>query len=151
VTKKETAQLAGAVARECIGFRVRLLNRVITNIFDRALQPLGISLAQGNILMLLAIEEQTSPKDIGMVLMMDKSTVSRNLEGLRAKGWIAIASEGEYQPQLVSLTASGRSLIKKAHGAWQKAQKESSQLLGEDGIAAVHALHAKVKKHPPGA
>lgn len=143
--KKEASKLATAVAKECLGFRVRLLNRVVTSIFDHALKPLDLSLAQGNILTMLALHEQTSPKDISNVLMMEKSTVSRNLEGLRQKGWIEIASEGDYQPQIVSLTASGRNLIKKAHGAWQKAQKEASLLLGEDGVEAVHALHEKVR------
>ena len=145
MNKREASELAKAVSRECIGFRVRLLNRVITNIFDRALQPLNISLAQGNILMMLALYEQTSPADIGKALLMEKSTISRNLDRLQKKGWVDIVSEGDYQPQVVSLTANGRILLKEAHRAWKKAQEEASLLLGDEGVAAVHKLHDAIR------
>jgi DNA-binding MarR family transcriptional regulator len=149
MNKREAAQLAKSVTRECIGFRVRLLNRVITNIFDRSLQPLNISLAQGNILMMLALYGKASPKEISKILLMDKSTVSRNLERMSEKGWIDIVSEGRYQPQVVAVTADGRKLLKEAHGAWKKAQKEAALLLGDDGVAAVHKLHEAIRQKKP--
>ena len=33
------------IARECIAVRVRMLNRIITGIYDDALRPLGLRLA----------------------------------------------------------------------------------------------------------
>ena len=139
--EKEAAKLAKTVAAECIGVRVRILNRVITNIFDRALQPLDLKLTQGNILVMLSLYGQASPGDIGKVLLMEKSTVSRNLERMRKKGWIDVAGKDDGQAQVVSVTAKGRKLLEAAHVAWKKAQKQAAELLGEEGVTAVRKLH----------
>ncbi|HEX9113062.1 MAG TPA: MarR family winged helix-turn-helix transcriptional regulator [Nitrospirota bacterium] len=146
MNEKEAEKLAKAVAAECIGVRVRILNRVITNIFDHALQPLDLKLTQGNILVMLSLYGGASPGDIGKVLLMEKSTVSRNLERMRKKGWIDVASRDDGQAQVVSVTAKGRELLKAAHVAWKKAQKEATQLLGEEGVSAVHNLHETVSR-----
>lgn len=146
MNKKEAEKLAKAVASECIGVRVRVLNRVITNIFDRALQPLDLKLTQGNILVMLSLYGQASPGDIGKVLLMEKSTVSRNLERMRKKGWIDVAGKDDGQAQVVSVTAKGRKLLEAAHTAWKKAQKEATQLLGEEGVSALHKLHETVSR-----
>ncbi|MGE5808489.1 MAG: MarR family winged helix-turn-helix transcriptional regulator [Nitrospirota bacterium] len=144
MNEKEAEKLAKAVAAECIGVRVRILNRVITNIFDHALQPLDLKLTQGNILVMLSLYGGASPGDIGKVLLMEKSTVSRNLERMRKKGWIDVAGRDDGQAQVVSVTAKGRKLLEAAHVAWKKAQKEAIQLLGEEGVSAVHKLHETV-------
>lgn len=146
MNEKEAEKLAKAVATECIGVRVRILNRVITNIFDHALQPLDLKLTQGNILVMLSLYGGASPGDIGKVLLMEKSTVSRNLERMRKKGWIDVAGRDDGQAQVVSVTAKGRKLLKAAHAAWEKAQEQASLLLGEEGVSAVHKLHETVQR-----
>ncbi len=144
--EKEAERLARVVAAECIGVRVRILNRVVTNIFDRALQPLDLKLPQGNILVLLALYGKTSPGEIGKVLLMEKSTVSRNLERMRKKGWIEITGKDDGPSTAVSVTAKGRKLLKAAHVAWEKAQREAAGLLGKEGVRAVRTLHDILKR-----
>jgi hypothetical protein len=46
------------IARECIAVRVRLLNRVITSLYDDALRPLGITVSQLNLLVAICRMEQ---------------------------------------------------------------------------------------------
>ncbi|HXY62069.1 MAG TPA: MarR family winged helix-turn-helix transcriptional regulator [Nitrospirota bacterium] len=144
--EKEAEKLARVVATECIGVRVRILNRVITNIFDRALQPLDLKLPQVNILVMLALYGKASPGDIGGVLQMEKSTVSRNLERMRNKGWIEVTGKDVGQSKVVSVTAKGRKLLKTAHVAWEKAQRETEGLLGDEGVRAVRKLHEIVNR-----
>jgi hypothetical protein len=43
-----------AIARDCIAVRLRLLNRVVTNLYDDALRPLGMKVSQFNILVVTA-------------------------------------------------------------------------------------------------
>ena len=38
------------IVRDCIAVRLRLLNRVVTNLYDDALRPLGLKTSQLNIL-----------------------------------------------------------------------------------------------------
>src|SRR2546425_10479862 len=42
------------IARNCIAVRLRLLNRVVTNLYDDALRPLGLKVSQLNLLVVTA-------------------------------------------------------------------------------------------------
>ena len=44
----------GRVAGECIAVRVRLINRVISALYDEAMRPHGLRVSQGNILVAVA-------------------------------------------------------------------------------------------------
>ena len=142
---KEATKLAKSVASECLAYRVRLLNRVITGIYDRALLPLGMKVNQANILWMLSLTEQASSADIARVLVMDKSTVSRTVDRMQKNGWISIVGSGDGAAQAITVTPQGRELLAKAHTQWKKAQKQAAELLGEDGVAAVMTLHNTVK------
>jgi len=143
--EREASILAKKVAAECIAYRVRLLNRVITNIYDRALQPLGIKINQANILTMLSLSDNASSTDIAMVLSMEKSTVSRTVDRMRKNGWISVAGHGDGPSQVVSVTPLGRKLMTAAHAQWEKAQKQAAEFLGEEGVAAVRRLHDTVR------
>jgi len=143
--EREASILAKKVAAECIAYRVRLLNRVITNIYDRALQPLGIKINQANILTMLSLSDNASSTDIARVLSMEKSTVSRAVDRMRKNGWISVAGHGDGPSQVVSVTPQGRKLMAAAHTQWKKAQKQAAELLGKEGVAAVLKLHDTVR------
>jgi len=145
MNERETIKLAKAVAAECIAYRVRLLNRVITNIYDRALQPLGLKINQANILTMLSLADHASSADIARMLMMEKSTVSRTVDRMRKNGWIDIAGKDDGLSQQITVTATGRELLAAAHVEWKKAQKQTAELLGEEGVAAVRRLHDTVR------
>jgi len=142
---REATILAKSVAAECIAYRVRLLNRVITNIYDRAMKPLGLKVNQANILTMLSLADRASSADITRVLLMDKSTVSRTVDRMRKNGWICVAGHGDGSSQVISVTPQGRKLMAAAHAQWKKAQKQAAALLGEEGVAAVRRLHDTVR------
>src|SRR5271169_3966821 len=101
MNERKTSIMAKSVAAECIAYRVRLLNRVITNIYDRALKPLGLKVNQSNIPIMLSLTHEASSADIRRVLLMEKSTVSRNVERMRKKGWIDIAGRNDGRSQQI--------------------------------------------------
>lgn len=145
---KQAAKIADAMAAECIAFRVRALNRVITNLYDAALQPFGITVNQATMLIMLSIVGEATPGRIGQVLIMEKSTVSRNLERMKKQGWIVTAGSGGKE-QVVTVTPKGRKVLAAFHPVWEKAQQQAARLLGKKGVSAVHTLHKAVrKKHP---
>jgi DNA-binding MarR family transcriptional regulator len=125
------------IVKTCIAVRVRLLNRVITNFYDDALRPLGLKTSQLNILILAARLELARPAKVCAILQMDASTLSRNVERMRAKGWLEVVPEDDARAQPFRLTAKGRRLIEKSIPAWEKGQRRASKLLGDDGIACL--------------
>jgi len=135
VDKDRALEIGKMVANQCLAGRVRRLNRVITNLYDRALQPYGITVNQANVLVSLVVQGEASAGEIGARLQMEKSTISRTLDRMKASGWVAVSGAGPRQT--VQVTDSGRQLMLDTHGAWQSAQLSARELLGEDGVASL--------------
>ena len=131
MTKDEAAAMIDRIAGECIAGRLRILNRVVTNIYDDALRPLDLKVSQMSILVAAAKMGTVRPTDIGEVLHLDSSTLSRNLTRMVARGWLEIvtdAEDGRSQP--VRLTTQGRKLLNQAAPTWEAAQAKVKKLLG---------------------
>jgi len=126
------------IAKTCIAGRLRLLNRVVTNIYDNALRPLGLKISQGNILILTGKVGVASPVQVCEYLQLDISTLSRNVELMRKNGWLEEVLGEDARSHLFRLTAEGRRLIEKAIPAWEKAQAKARELLGDDFVSLLN-------------
>src|SRR6516165_4682869 len=112
-----------AIARTCTALRLRLLNRVVTNLYDDALRPLGLKVSQLNLLVVAAKLGLAQPAKVCDLLQLDPSTLSRNVERMRAKGWLEVVPEEDGRAQPFRLTLQGKRLIEKAVPAWEQAQQ----------------------------
>jgi DNA-binding MarR family transcriptional regulator len=133
------------IARTCIAGRLRLLNRVVTNFYDDALRPLGLKVSQLNILIVTAKLGLARPAQVCDILQLDPSTLSRNVERMRAHGWLEVVPEEDARAQPFRLTAQGGRLIEKAVPAWEEAQQRATELLGDEGIALLHRAARKLR------
>jgi len=122
--------------------RVRVLNRVITKIYDDCLRPHGLRAAQQNILVAISLMKLPTPSDLERRLSLDKSTVSRNVERMRRRGWVEFVSGQDGRSHHLHVTAEGRKLLRKTLVAWEQAQKKTAALLGKQGITALFRLEA---------
>ena len=136
------------IAQDCIADRMRLLNRVVTRIYDDALRSLGIKTSQLNILVVTARLGLARPAEICDQLKIDISTVSRNVDRMRARGWIEVVDdEQDARAHQLRLSAKGRQILEKAKPAWEKAQMKVKKLLGQSGVAALVRAAEKVRAH----
>ncbi|MEO2047605.1 MAG: MarR family winged helix-turn-helix transcriptional regulator [Pirellulales bacterium] len=125
--------LTDTIAGECIAVRMRMLNRVVTNIYDDALRPLGLKVSQMNILVAAGTMGTARPAEICARMHLDASTLSRNVERMKTRGWLEVIAVDDGRAQPFRLTTEGRKLLLQADPAWRKAQKRARALLG-DGI-----------------
>jgi DNA-binding MarR family transcriptional regulator len=132
------------IARTCIAVRLRLLNRVVTNLYDETLRPLGLKVSQMNILIVTAKLGLGRPAQVCEILQLDASTLSRNVERMRAHGWLEVVGGQDARTQPFRLTPQGRRLIEKAIPAWEKAQRQATGLLGNEGIALLDKAVGKL-------
>lgn len=119
------------IAGECIAERLRMLNRVVTNIYDDHLRPLDLKVSQMNILVVVAKMGTARPSEICGHLRLDVSTLSRNVERMKAQGWLQVASEADGRSKPLRLTPHGRQLLEKAIPAWSEAQEQVKKILGD--------------------
>ena len=126
------------IASECLAVRIRLLNRTVTNIFDDALRPLGVKVSQLNVLMVVAKRGPVSPGDVARRLNIEKSTLSRNVNRMRSRGWLKVSDGDSGRKQILELCPAGRKLIEKALPLWKKGQADTEALLGQRGTQSIH-------------
>ena len=112
-----------------------MLSRVITAVYDDALAEVGLKVSQFSVLNAVASREETRPAELAKVLGMDESTLSRNVERMRARGWLEVVPGADARTQSFRLTPQGRRMLERAFPAWERAQQKAEQLLGENGVA----------------
>jgi len=138
MTTNNTSAEIDCIARDCIAVRVRLLNRVITNVYDEALRPLGLRVSQMNILVVVAKLGTARPAQVCEILQLDASTLSRNVERMQASGWLEVVADAlDARTQPFRLTAAGRRLLDRAVPVWKEAQEKAARMLGRDGVASL--------------
>ncbi len=128
-----------------------MLNRAVTNIYDDALRPLGVRVSQMNILVAAGRLGTARPAEVCERLHLDVSTLSRNVERMKARGWLEVIPDEDGRAQPFRLTAQGRRLLEKAAPAWKKAQQQAQAILG-DGIVeqlgqAIGRLKTEARPH----
>ncbi len=135
------------IARDCVGVRVRKLNRLVTRLYDEAFAPLGVKVSQLNVLVATGVAGVIRPSQLCQALALDESTVSRNVDRLRSRGWVETfpdADDARVQP--IRLTDAGRELLRQALPLWKLAQKRAEELLGDDGKRGLFAAVTRARE-----
>ncbi len=78
---------------------------------------------------------------LGRFLVLEKSTVSRNLKLLEKQG--IIRKTGQYRPW-IELTPKGRELVQNLIPIWEKTMDELAAKLGDDGMKQIEELEKKL-------
>jgi DNA-binding MarR family transcriptional regulator len=81
-----------------------------------------------------------APGELARQMGLDASTLTRNLQPLLAAGWLQQDAGPDARTRSVTLTDAGRAKRAEAHRGWKAAQLKINALLGDDRVAALHAL-----------
>jgi DNA-binding MarR family transcriptional regulator len=142
--RSSTCDTADRMARECIAVRVRLINRVISALYDEALRPFGLRISQANILAAVAHLGSCRPAEVSRILRIEKSTLSRDVELMKQKGWLESDPPTGGRNQTIRLTPQGKKLLGRSQPSWEKAQAKARLLIGEEGEAALRQLSSRL-------
>jgi DNA-binding MarR family transcriptional regulator len=121
-----------------------MLNRVITNLYDEALRPLGLKVSQLNILVVTAKLGTARPTEVCDMLLLDPSTLSRNVERMQAQGWLEVVTDSDRRAQPFRITAKGLALLKRAVPLWEQAQQRAAELLGPEGVRVLSQIETQL-------
>ncbi|MCZ6634001.1 MAG: MarR family winged helix-turn-helix transcriptional regulator [bacterium] len=142
---KITPDQATKLNQACIADKLRLLNRVITSLYDDALSPIGITTSQMNILVVVAKYGEASPGQVGTWLSIEKSTLSRNVRLLRQNGWLD-AIPGSGRSHTLRVTAKGAEILNKGLPLWERAQNKARSILGDSGVKEMARIADVVRR-----
>src|SRR5262249_7990736 len=116
---------------------LRMASRVITKVYDDALRRLGLTVTQLSMLVVAQDRGLIRQSEVGAELQLDDSTLSRNLERMRANGWLEGGPADDAGVHSCRRTGAGRDLLGRAIPAWRQAQAEARRLLGDAGVRAL--------------
>ena len=80
--------------------------------------------------------------------MLEKSTLSRNVERMKKSGWLAVAPGPDARSQHLTLTPRGRKLLEELAPEWRKAQNRVRRLVGDEDVAAVDRMLQALRPTP---
>jgi DNA-binding MarR family transcriptional regulator len=136
---------------ECLLSRARILNRVLTGIYDDELRSYGLKATQLNLLVVVARVGPVRRIDIGKRLHLDPSTLTRNLKIMLTHGWIEELIDGaDGRGSPLQVTAKGRDLLNQIVPSWRKAQDRARKLIGNEGETLLKRLGSRKFGLPPG-
>jgi DNA-binding MarR family transcriptional regulator len=116
----------------CVCTVLRRASRASTQMYDRMLEPSGMTVAQFSLLAALYYTRSMPIKKLAQRLVMDRTTLSRNLEPLQRRKFVEfIEDAGDLRIRKVSLTADGLEALISALPYWQEAQEKMIAGLGE--------------------
>src|SRR6476659_7049221 len=133
----KSKKLAAEAVSSCLSTRLRLATRVITKVYDDALRPFGLTACQMTLLAMAAAGDVIRQAEVSALLQMDNSTLSRNLDRMRANGWLEKVAGEDARVHSHRLTESGKALFEQVMPAWRTAQRRAQKLLGESGVKAL--------------
>ncbi len=114
----------------CTFANLRKASRALSQIYDAALQPVGLKATQLTLLATLERRGVVPVSQLAETLVMDRTTLTRNLKPLAARGLVAVEPGEDRRVRQVILTAPGRALLEAARPLWARAQRGVVERLG---------------------
>ncbi len=106
----------------CYCILLRKASRKVSSMYDEALAPLGINVAQFSLMRRVAARAPVSLTDLAALLELDRSTVGRNVKVLERHGWVASARGRDQREAVLSLTPAGEAVLDAGAPLWKEAQ-----------------------------
>lgn len=118
----------------CVCFSLRKAARVITQLYDDVVRPLGYKATQ---ITLLGVIHQNQPVTVtGLAALMDtdRTTLTRNLQLLEREQLIQISRGEDRRERSVSMTEAGDKVLGQAYPLWKETQKRIINIVGEKDL-----------------
>ncbi|MCG8466067.1 MAG: MarR family winged helix-turn-helix transcriptional regulator [Xanthomonadales bacterium] len=116
----------------CFNLHLRQATRVMNQIYDQHLAQCALKTSQFAILRTLYFLGEVSQKQLQEALVLEQTTLTRNLQPLLRDGFLQIRRGSDRRQRLVSLTPLGQDLCLRAEDHWKLAQDAVRQRLGPE-------------------
>ncbi|MFZ0662709.1 MAG: MarR family winged helix-turn-helix transcriptional regulator [Acidobacteriaceae bacterium] len=140
--------MSEAITLPCLCANVRRASRVLSQIYDNAMRPLGLRMTQASILQALSVTGETLQGDLAELLALDSTTLTRSVGILRKRGWIKVRKRQDQRERWLSLSRSGVAELARLQPAWISVQEQVRSKLGEIAWRQLVRLSTEVANLP---
>lgn len=127
-------------ASTCICIAMRQASRKMTSLYDTALAPAGVNIAQFSLLRKLRRHGELSLTALAELLELDRSTLGRNVRVIEKLGLVRLQGGTDQRESVVALTEAGSRALAIGDPLWDRAQADIEGRIGAGGVAQLEAL-----------
>jgi len=127
----------------CACTTLRKAARSLSRLYDDALAPLGMTVAQFGVLKAILREPGLPLSRLADEMVMDRTSLYRSLTPMVKSGWIDIDAATKGRAKNVTLTAHGRRLVDEAKVLWGDVQL---RVVGAYGARHWEALESAISE-----
>ena len=124
----------------CYCAALRAATRKTTALYDEALAPAGIGLAQFSLMRRVERAGAVSLTELARLAELDRSTVGRNVKVLERMGLVTEVIAADQRETAVALTEAGRETLRRARPLWQDAQRRVEAAIGAERAETLRVL-----------
>ena len=125
---------------QCYCASLRDAARRVTALYDEALEPLGLTVAQFALLRKISRGEPVTLTELAERAELERSTVGRNVRVIERMKLVDVEKGEDQREASVSLSRKGRQVLEKAAPIWDGVQAGIEKRLGRDGAHALRDL-----------
>lgn len=119
-----------------------MANRRLSALYDDALEPMGINIAQFSLLRNVERRQPVSLTELGRHLELDRSTLGRNVRVLERMGLVRFGQGDDHREALVLMSEHGAETLRAAVPLWQSCQDDVAARLGSEKLALLTELNS---------
>lgn len=142
--KKKTPNFDRINPTNCINAKLRKLHRMLNNIYMEKFKPYGIQGSMLSILFIIGKNEQVNQKILAEKLVLDPSTMSRDIKKLEGKGWLSVSKGEDPRNSVLNITPKGYKLLEEIAPVWEGLHLKVEALLGSFSIQQIDGVMAAI-------
>lgn len=129
----------------CINARLRRLHRFLNGVYQARFKPYGLQGSMRSVLFIIGKRKRVNQKTIAGLLVLDPSTMSRDLKKLVKKGWVTVLKGEDPRHSLLELSPEGCTLLEEVAPVWERLHTTIEAILGKYKIQQIDHLTAAVQ------
>ncbi|MCU7934786.1 MAG: MarR family winged helix-turn-helix transcriptional regulator [Candidatus Thiodiazotropha sp. (ex Dulcina madagascariensis)] len=123
-----------ALCADCTCFNIRKTSRVVTQVYDELMHETDLRGTQFTVLVMVAAFGPVTISLLADNLVMDRTTLTRNLKPLEKRGLLEIVPGEDRRTRAVQLMDAGHDMLSEALPLWREAQQKIAHFMGKERL-----------------
>lgn len=129
----------------CNGAALRKATRRLSQLYDAAIAPCGLTSAQRSILLHIARMGTPTMTELAHAIVLDRSALAHNIKPLERDGYVLqTRDEQDGRSRRMNLTAAGLEKLAESNVLWRGAQQRFEAAYGAERAAALRVALAEI-------
>jgi len=126
---------------------LRKLHRLINAVYMDLYKPYGLRGSMVSILFIIGKRKGINQKDIADALILDQSTMSRDLKKLVNKGWVTVNKGVDPRKSELALSKEGCILLEEISPLWHELHTKVEGILGSFNIQNIDNITEAIRSN----